>query len=254
MRLDRTSLGIVAIGILSAIAFGAATSAPTMRNAGSASATRGTASLPTTRSAATLDSGPRGALLAQVEGEYAGDLKTVLSCFWFADAKSREAWETRLGETIANQHFRQAMTAVFGEEDTSPFAMLSTYQAGRYNDLVGMSAAQLETRKQTLARADLKMEGETAVLTITLVPPAQPADVFYLIKKDGAWKIDADKTQPKMRDLTPAQLNQWKKLQADVDTLAADVKAKKYSRREDAWDRYYAIQDNVLKAGTATKP
>jgi hypothetical protein len=237
---------------LTITAFGAATTSSATRRAPAPPQTPATA--PATF-AATRDNSPRGVLVASLEGQYAGDLKAMLDTIWCSDAKHRETHAATWGFQCAEQHLRQAITTNWGDEpERSAFEKVNELLKGHDRASVGMTATQFEDQKRTFATGDLKVDGDTATLTLTILPGRTPPEVCYLIKKDGTWKIDMDKTGPKERNLTAAELAKYKKFQSDIESLAADVKANKVADRQAAWDRYFALYDAAFPPPPATKP
>jgi len=121
---------------------------------------------------------PRQALITFADAAHAGDVKAMNDTLYIAPA-NKDQVATLVAMYQATAQLRQAMLAKFGDEAT---------RAG----WAGVDAA-LDTRKKALANAEVKIDGDHAVLTIA-TPSGDdnklPREITC-VKVGESWKIDA---------------------------------------------------------------
>jgi hypothetical protein len=172
---------------------------------------------------------------------FAGDQKGALALLLYTDVdeagkpKSKEKAETMLGEVLAEQRLRMAVTKAFGNV---PFKL------GRGNAEVTAFHKDFET-----ATVQVNADGASATVSMPL------GIAYVLIWKDGKWMIDFDKTQAGIGPLPRVEdLDALTKITGGYDQLAKDVAAKKYETVDEVTKEVDKIMAVSTMKETDTKP
>jgi hypothetical protein len=172
---------------------------------------------------------------------FAGD-KAALNYITFSDPQNEPVGKTMLGEVLAEQRLRKAVTAAFGDK---PFK-------------VGRSDADIADFEKNFANATVRVSADGSLASVYM-----PLGISYLVAfKDGKGLIDFEKTQanigplPKMTDVETLT-----KMTEEFDKLAKDVAAKKYGSIEEVNKEVDAIaalrpsaQPRAAATTSATRP
>ena len=175
---------------------------------------------------------------------FAGNPKGALALLAYTELdatgkpQSKEKAETMLGEVLAEQRLRKAVTAAFGNV---PFKL------GRGDADVAAFNKDFET-----ATVKVVPDGSSAAVSM-------PLGIAYVLTwKDGKWQIDFDKTQAGIGPLPKVEdLGSLTKMTEGYDQLAKDVAAKKFGTVDEVTkeaDRIAAAAVKAVETGPATRP
>jgi hypothetical protein len=177
---------------------------------------------------------------------FAGDTKGALALLAYTELdeagkpKSKEKAEVMLGEVLAEQRLRKAVTAAFGEV---------AFKLGRSDADVAAFQKDFEAAAPKVAP-----DGSLAMV-------AMPRGIAYVvIWKEGKWQVDFDKTQLGIGPLPKAEeMGPLPKLTEGYDQLAKEVAAKKFGTVAEVTkeaDRIAAAAARAAETapGTGTRP
>jgi hypothetical protein len=176
---------------------------------------------------------------------FAGETKGALALLAYTEMddankpKSKEKAETMLGEVLAEQRLRKAVTAAFGNV---------AFKLGRGDADVAAFNKDFET-----ATVKVAPDGSLAMVSMPL------GIAYVLIWKDGKYQIDFDKTQSGIGPLPKVEdLGSLAKMTEGYDQLAKDVAGKKFGTVEEVTkeaDRIAAAAAvKAAETGPATRP
>jgi hypothetical protein len=165
-----------------------------------------------------------------IRAMFAGD-NAALSFLSFTDSQSKSIGESLLGEVLAEQRLRKAVTAAFGDKPLK----------------VGRSDADIADFEKNFANATVKVSSDGGLAIVSM-----PLGISYVaVFKDNKGLVDFDKTQsnvgplPKMNDIEALS-----KMTTALDQLAKDVAAKKYGSIEEVNKEV----DAILALRSAAQP
>jgi hypothetical protein len=163
---------------------------------------------------AAKETGARAVLGDFFRAMFAGDEKAALGLLAYTDAKNQPMAETMLGEVLAEQRLRKAVTAAFGDK---PFG-------------VGLGAADIAAFEKDFAGAKATVNADGGGATVSM-----PLGISYvLMLKGGRWLVDFDKTQAGIGPLPRVEdLGSLTKMAESYEQLAADVAGKKFGSVEE---------------------
>jgi len=164
---------------------------------------------------------PTTALLQMIRAAQAGDQAALLDCFVFKDAASQNAASVLLGQVISEEHFYAALVKAF------PGAATPENNA-------------LEALTRALSTARVTVTGQEAQVTTA------PGQTYYMLPRNGKWKIDFDRTQAGMGALPDSEkLAQIRQQTFALDQLTDDVKNKRVQSADAAIAGLVAIAQQV---------
>jgi hypothetical protein len=175
----------------------------------------------------------RGVLKDFFKAMFAGDQGGALALLVYTDVddkgvpKAKEKAETMLGEVLAEQRLRKAVTGAFGDK---PFKL------GRGEADVAAFNKDFET-----ATVKVSPDGNNAAVSMPL------GIAYVLLWKEGKWLIDFDRTQAGIGPLPRVEdMEALTKMTEAYVQLGKDVGAKKYGTVEEVTKEV----DKIVTANT----
>jgi hypothetical protein len=218
--------------------------------AGAATAATGPSTAPATATAPALpaeeitarENAARGVLKDFFKAMFAGDKAGALALLAYMDVdrdgvpKAKQKAETMLGEVLAEQRLRKAVTGAFGDV---------AFKLGRGEADVAAFNKDFET-----ATVKVSPDGSAAMVSM-------PLGIAYVLTwKEGKWLIDFDRTQAGIGPLPRVDdLEALTKMTEAYDQLGKDVAAKKYGAVEEVTKEVDKIVTaNTMKVAATTLP
>ena len=217
MRINSGYWAVVGVAAWAVSVMAAPAPAPTTKPATAAASAPAAVAAGVPATASAQDAAAKGGLSAFFHAMFAGDREGAFALLAYTDSKqpkAKEAAEAMFGEILAEQRLRKAVAAEFGD---------------KANDFgVGMGASDVADFEKELAAATVKMNGESANISMGAGP------TYMVVLQGGKWLVDFDKTQANMGPLPEgADLTGLQKKAAGYEQLAKDVAAKKFGTVED---------------------
>ncbi len=176
-----------------------------------------------TAPATVAESAVRDSLRSFMHAMLTGDQKTAFDLITYAKPENRKMCEAMFGEAAAEQRLLTAATEQFGKEAASS---------------LGMDQDDVAAIEKNMDKAKVTIKGDSAeVVPDPKMPP------FVMVKKEGKWLVDFEKTQDNMGPPpTLAETADSTKNTAGYDKITADLQAKKYQNIKDVLDAVHAVQ------------
>ncbi len=145
------------------------------------------------------DSDLVSALSAMIRAADAGDQAGLMDCFVFTDPAVQKAAEVLLGQVAGEQRLYAASAKVFKDASVPE------------NDA-------LQALRESLATAQVAINGEQALVT------TKAGQTYFLVRRNGKWKIDFDRTQAAMGALPdPEKLDAIRRQTAAMDQFTDEL-------------------------------
>ena len=182
---------------------------------------------------ATAPSSPKLALGSMLRSLLSGDENGAMGMLVFSGTEVEKSAGVMVRQIIVTARLRRAIVQQFN--------------ARGQDSVVGKKEEQdMQEMLAMLGSAPVKLSGAAAEITL------ENGQIFHMVQKEGAWKVDYDKSQRGLGGLpTKAELERVQKQNAAIEQLTSEAVSRKFSTAEEIERRFAAIMTDVPATATA---